>query len=85
MQITLNFHFDAGHGWVEVPQTLIMQLGLVKSFSRYSYFKDNTAYLEEDCDAGILVNALKAKGYEVSFNEINNGDDSKIRSYPRYA
>ena len=83
--LTFKFHSDPGHGWLEVPQTLIMQLGLVDKISHYSYFKDNTAYLEEDGDAGIFLDALKLnKDIKVEFDEISYNNESKIRSYPSY-
>jgi hypothetical protein len=45
-----------------------------------------TAYLEEDCDAGILMDALKAHSPDAEFKfiEKNTNEDSFIRSLPHY-
>ncbi len=46
--------------------------------------RDNDmVYLEEDCDAGIFMDAAKAAGIEVSFNEIHQ-ENTPIRHYNAY-
>ena len=57
--ITLHFYEDPGHGWLRAPVTLLEKLQIVDQISRYSYLKGSYAYLEEDCDAGKLMEALK--------------------------
>jgi hypothetical protein len=53
---------DPGHGWLQVNWTDLQALSLKpKSFSRYSYRRGNTFYLEEDCDAAVFVEAYKAQ------------------------
>jgi hypothetical protein len=56
--ITLKFHTDPGHGWLEVPAPILDACGLTfKDFTTCSYVSSlGTMYLEEDCDA------LKFKG-----------------------
>jgi hypothetical protein len=53
-----NFWNDPGHGWLEVQISDLKLLEIEKKISGYSYRKDGKAYLEEDCDASIYINAL---------------------------
>jgi hypothetical protein len=52
-------HEDAGHGWLQVPHSLISKLGISKQITGYSYRDIHYAYLEEDCDLSTFVLALK--------------------------
>jgi len=45
--ITYIFISDPGHGWLRIP---LANLGGYKP-TVYSYYDDEFAYLEEDCDA----------------------------------
>jgi len=86
-QITLKFHTDPGHGWLEVKTMTLVMLGIVDDISGCSYLGGygHTAYLEEDCDAGILMNALKERDIQVTFEEVNEPhNDSFIRKLPHY-
>lgn len=61
--IKLQWYSDPSHSWLKVSRRDVEKLGLsVGSFSVYSYQSKagNTLYLEEDCDAPILLDALKA-------------------------
>jgi hypothetical protein len=42
------------------------------------------AYLEEDCDAGLFLNAAKAAGLVIAFKEVHQ-DPTPIRNYPHYS
>tara|TARA_R110000796_G_C14502408_1_gene429017 strand:- start:719 stop:1033 length:315 start_codon:yes stop_codon:yes gene_type:complete len=53
------FYSDPGHGWLEVPRAWLDLLGLQDKISPYSYKTDRYAYLEEDCDAGVFINAYR--------------------------
>jgi hypothetical protein len=65
MTDTFIFHTDAGHGWLEVSWRDLKDLSLnPKDFSRYSYRRGNTFYLEEDCDAYKFVQAWKDKHHQ---------------------
>ena len=55
---TIVFHEDGGHGWLQVPHTLISRLGIGSKISGYSYKDKTSAYLEEDCDLSIFMDAL---------------------------
>ena len=57
--ITLHFYEDPGHGWLKVPVKLLEDLQIVDRISHSSYLLGQHAYLEEDCDAGKLIEALK--------------------------
>lgn len=48
MKFTL--HTDLGHGWLEVPISLLDRLGLLRDISKYSKLANTSVYLEADCD-----------------------------------
>ena len=78
------FHSDPGHGWLAVKEKELIELNIAHKISPYSYHKGNTVYLEEDCDAGIFMEALRSQknidcNYRTSYQE-----KTPIRSYPRY-
>jgi len=80
---TFTFHYDPGHGWLEVTLADINVVDLIVSaISRYSYRKGTTFYLEEDCDAGKFIGAYRNKfNREPNIREI--GDGAFIRNLPR--
>ena len=71
-KITLT-HFDnETHGYLMVSVRDLKRLKIdPDQFSNFSYFNttNDCYFLEEDCDATKLLNILKNKGYEVSFND----------------
>ena len=70
-KIKLTFYDNESHGYIKISKYDLKGLGIDASqFSNYSYYNNENAclYLEEDCDATKLLNLLKNKGYEVSFN-----------------
>ena len=73
---TLKFKFyaDPGHGWLACKFELLCQLGISQNISGYSYVKGSTVYLEEDCDTGKLINAIKAANikFEDVLQELEN-------------
>lgn len=87
MKKTYTFHCDSGHGWLEVPLSDLMNMGLRTSdFSRYSYAHVNaryapTMYLEEDVDMAVFMLAAKRNGIEVELREAYVDGESPIRSY----
>lgn len=82
MQFT--FHADPGHAWLSVPRKMLFDLGIAEKITPYSYEKDNTVYLEEDCDASTFFHAAKAKGIELEFAERHINCQSAIRRYERF-
>jgi hypothetical protein len=79
----LNFHTDASHGWLEVPLFDVIACGIAGKVSSYSYLKDETVFLEEDADAGLYLEQLKAQGVEFVFSE-HHRENSPIRTYARF-
>lgn len=80
----INFHYDAGHGWLAITLEALSEVGLNPThFTRYSYFDGQTLYAEEDCDAQLYLAAHVLKfGYEPEIITIHDGDESFIRSKP---
>lgn len=59
--IKLQWYSDPSHSWLKVSRRDAERLGLLpQHFTRFSYQspKGNTFYLEEDCDAPLLLNAI---------------------------
>ena len=81
--ITLNFHNDGGHGWLECNRELISSAGIEQAISSYSYQRGNDVYLEEDCDMPLLLDALRKRSIGVVVNDIYQ-DESPVREYARY-
>jgi hypothetical protein len=83
-QMAIKFISDPGHGWLEVTTQACAAVGLTaQSFSRYSYRKGNTFYLEEDCDANVFMHAFKAKFDTLPHLESVYHERTFIRSLPR--
>jgi hypothetical protein len=80
-ELSLVFHADGGHGWLAVKRKLLVELGLESAISSYSYQKGGTVYLEEDCDAPKLLNAIKDYDYVITESY---RDRSPIRGYDGY-
>jgi hypothetical protein len=81
---TFVFHADPGHAWLQVEWYDLKAVGLNPSdFSRYSYRRGNTFYLEEDCDAGKFLTRWEARnGCKPQFGDEYSHTDSFIRSLP---
>ena len=60
-------------------------LGIQSDISSYSYVKGKTAYLEEDCDAGKFINAMRDKGIEVEIKQGACRERSPIRYFKPYS
>ena len=83
-KITLTFYTDPGHGWLKAPHSLLHEFGIENKVTSYSYVRNNDVFLEEDCDAGLLMDALRQAGVAVTIKRQNTNKSSKIRSYGRY-
>lgn len=83
--MTYTFHTDPGHGWLAVPIADLQMFGLKpEDFSQFSYRHYDTVFLEEDCDAGVFVNAYAQRmGSRPEFRELHTDHDSPIRTYRR--
>lgn len=82
----LVFYSDPGHGWLKVSLRELVKLGIADKITSFSYVRGRYAYLEEDCDAGVYMEALKASRKSVKFEveEHNSNNDSPIRDYDPY-
>ena len=77
------FHSDPGHAWLAVKRKELIRLGIIDKISSYSYQKGKTVYLEEDCDAGVFIEAKKTRGEEITFKETYR-EHTPIRNYPMF-
>lgn len=84
--LKMTHYSDSGHGWIAVKRSLLVQFGLLNKISAYSYQSKagTTVYLEEDGDAPILINTLRAHGIAYQLDTKYKDGSSLIRSYPRY-
>jgi hypothetical protein len=84
----LNWITDPGHGWLVVPISELRELNIIDKISSYSYRKNDIAYLEEDCDAAIYIEAVIAQRgispTDMKPHTINFNDDAACRSYSRF-
>lgn len=83
-KLKLKFYTDPSHGWLAAKRELVENLGIKFDITHFSYQKGNTVYLEEDCDAKLLVERLKNKGVDVDFEVRSSNNRSHIRSYEQY-
>lgn len=81
MNMSLTFFEDPGHGWLRVPLELVRQLGI--EITPYSYQDGRFAYLEEDVDYGVFLDAAKRAGFKVSIKTIYQ-EETFIRSLPAF-
>jgi len=81
--ITLNFHNDGGHGWLECGRELISSADIADKISKYSYQRGDNVYLEEDCDMPLLLDALRKRSIGVVVNDMYQ-DESPVREYERF-
>ena len=83
--LKLKFYTDPAHGWVAVKLHVLYDLGLIEKVSPYSYIRGKTAYLEEDCDASLLISTLQDKNIVYTITEKNYPIKlCPIRSYDGY-
>lgn len=81
----LIVYSDPSHAWLKVSKWDLQVLNIADKISTYSYMNGNNVYLEEDCDAGIYLNALKNVGLNYKIGEkVSRNDQSVIRSYNSY-
>jgi len=87
----INYHQDPGHGWLQVSRTEAKKLlgPDFKRISPYSYQRgsrgpDAVVFLEEDCDAGLLLRALERAGIQPEIIDRHSNTDSFIRNLPSF-
>lgn len=64
------FWEDPGHGWLEVYKSALDFLGISEKITPYSYISNDgkIAYLEEDQDAGVYIEAIEARGIPFQYH-----------------
>jgi hypothetical protein len=82
----MHYIQDPAHGWFKVKISELHKLGIADKITHYSYKRGEWAYLEEDCDAETLFNAMRDAGKPMPkiVPMISRERPSKIRSYDRY-
>ena len=81
---TYIYFMDAGHGWLKVKRSELLELGIADKISTYSYQLGEWVYLEEDCDLEKFAEAKHAKGIAILFHYRHARKRSKIRSYDSF-
>jgi len=83
----MNYKYlqDPSHGWVEVPVAELRRLKIADAISPYSYRNGHFAYLEEDCDFSLWLEAKKDAGEDFHLVEHHTNNDSIVRSFRGYA
>lgn len=79
----LTFTSDPGHGWLSVSLKDIVALGIKDKISSCSYMTLTRAYLEEDCDASVFINAAKERKWELNIKN-THVEVTPIRNYASY-
>lgn len=86
----MNYKFtcfsDPGHGWLEVPVSILETLGIENKISICSYKNGRMSYLEEDNDMPLFLNSFVNEYGKDSFTilERNTDSPSPIRKYQTY-
>lgn len=75
---------DPGHAWAIVDADWLSSLGIqATEFSKYSYRKNDTLALEEDCDLPLLVKRLEGVGVKVEMIKFSVNQRCNPRSWGR--
>lgn len=81
----LIFHYDSGHGWLEVPYWIIDLIeGLKVSPYSYACNRRQRGYLEEDCDKSAFINAFEKQFGAKPQMERKYSENSFVRSLNSY-
>ena len=79
-----DVYADPGHAWLKVKIAELKKLGIEGKITAFSYVRGDHAYLEEDCDAGVFLDALRASGVAPAFKFHHTDNRSKIRGYASF-
>lgn len=83
-KLVLFYFTDPGHGWVSIKKSVLSSLGILDQISHYSYMRGASAYLEEDCDLGLLYRVCDSKGIKIELKPKHTNKRSPIRSYATF-
>lgn len=82
---TFTFYTDPGHGWVEVPRSLLNELDIADKITPYSYQRGDDVFLEEDCDLSTFADAMEKAGRPFKMTQVNEPTrDSWVRLLWQY-
>lgn len=81
---TFRFIDDPGHGWLEVPVSLLRKLDLIGKITAFSYLNGAYAYLEEDVDMPMFLSAMRQEGEDADWVTVYQ-DPTPIRGYPSFS
>ena len=81
--MNLRYIQDPGHGWLEVPETMLAELGIANKITDYSYRRGTMVYLEEDLDMRTFLDACYADKQLINLVEVYQ-EHTPIRDYDRY-
>jgi hypothetical protein len=79
-----DIYADPSHAWCKVSLKKLLELGIAEHISRFSYVHGDFAFLEEDRDLQVFIEAMKKAGRSVSFREHHADRSSRIRRYESY-
>ena len=79
-----EFHEDAGHGWLRVPYAELAELGVHPSEYSYMDTRREFAYLEEDMDAGLFLEALDPECIREIRAARARGEEPKINIWDKW-
>jgi hypothetical protein len=79
-ELSIHWIIDPGHGWLVVPMSEVRRTVIAPS--EFSFISDDgtTAFLEEDCDAGLYLEAIG--GHEVFPSRHTSEFRRPPRSFP---
>ncbi len=80
------FFSDPGHGWLRVPRSELIELGVMDKISACSYQTDDGqfVFLEEDCDLGVYVDAKGYTHHSQWCSREEYDEDELVRQLPRF-
>lgn len=79
-----EFHEDAGHGWLRVPYAELAELGVQPSEYSYMDTRREFAYLEEDMDMGLFLEALDPECIREIRAARARGEEPKINIWDKW-
>lgn len=80
----IHIYEDPAHGWAKVSKKLLRKLSIEDKISPFSYEQGAFAYLEEDCDLGVLIHALNHENIGYKFKTHHTNNESRIRGFDHY-
>ncbi len=66
-----TYYTDPGHGWAEVPRSLLYELGIADKITRFSYQRGEDVFLEEDCDLSLFARTMEKAGRSFNLIQVN--------------